>query len=264
MKKIIQFSLVLPLFLIIIVGCSDGDNENQNNELESNNQEENVLNEDNNNQNEDNNNQDEANDNQNNDQNALNEVDNAEDKDQAVSDQNTELNALKELETDLETEEDEDSTADADLDLGEILGTANQLDDEAGIWYDAEEGYFILDLQAGLSNYTNTQDLNEKWVAFAIPDGVSIPDVDDIPSGVVVVALPDGHTGVAVKVPNLKGISSENVYMELPLIGEPDDNDPNDNLYLYNVDGNEESAELVGEIKSTRDIDFSVMTEESD
>lgn len=118
--------------------------------------------------------------------------------------------------------------------------------------------------EAGLTNFDSSQDLDEKWIAFAIPDGVSVPDVDDIPRGVVVVSLPDGHTGVAVKVPNLKGLSDENVYMELPLIGEPDDNDPNENLYLYNVDGNEGSAELIGEIKSTRDIDFSVMAEESE
>ena len=264
MKKIIQYALFLPLFLILIVGCSGGDNENQNNELENNNQEENVVNEDNNNQNEDNNNQDEANNNQNDDQNAHNEEDNAEDKDQSESDQNSDLSALEELETDLESEDDEDETADEDLNLGEIYGAANQRGDEDGIWYDSEKGYFILDLQAGLTNFDSSQDLDEKWIAFAIPDGVSVPDVDDIPRGVVVVSLPDGHTGVAVKVPNLKGLSDENVYMELPLIGEPDDNDPNENLYLYNVDGNEESAELIGEIKSTRNIDFSVMAEESE
>src|SRR5699024_814151 len=100
-----------------------------------------------------------------------------------------------------------------------------------------------------------------KWVAFALPDGVTVPNVEDVPSGMVMVTLPDDHMGVAFKVPNVKGMSEQSYTVELPLVGEPDDNDPNENLYLYNVDVNQERAELIGEIRSTRKIDFSKMKE---
>ena len=160
------------------------------------------------------------------------------------------------IETDNDHSQDKEKTADEDLKLGEIHGTAYSSED---IEYDDDKGYYVLNLLVGLLNYESSQDLDEKWVAFALPDGVTVPDVEEVPSGMVVVTLPDDHTGVAFKVPNVKGMSEQNYTVELPLVGEPDDNNPNKNLYLYNVDGNQNSAELIGEIRSTRDFDFTEM-----
>src|SRR5699024_7128571 len=170
------------------------------------------------------------------------------------------LGNLEGIDTDNDHSIEDEATSDEELKLGEIHGVADQRED---MEYDAQKGYYVIELSAGLYNYTNTQDVDEKWVACALPDGVSVPEVEEIPSGLVTVTLPDEHTGVALKVPNVKGIGSESFTLELPLTGEPDDNDPNENLYLYNVDGNQEQAALIGEIKSNRDIDFSVMEDNS-
>lgn len=167
--------------------------------------------------------------------------------------------AMEESETDFDKAQNQKATPDEDLKLKDILGTADAKKNE--LVYKEDKKYHILELTAGLSNY-NSQIIKNKWVAFAIPKGVSVPDVEEVPSGMVVVSLPDGHTGIAVKIPNLDGISDEKVKLEIPLIGEPDDNDPNKNLYLFNVkDGEKKKAELVGEISSKREIDFSVMKE---
>lgn len=185
-----------------------------------------------------------------------NEVD-----DEAAEESNEEDEEPEELtgiETDNDHSQDKEKTADEDLKLGEIHGTAYSSED---IEYDDDKGYYVLNLLVGLLNYESSQDLDEKWVAFALPDGVTVPDVEEVPSGMVVVTLPDDHTGVALKIPNIKGIGGESYKLELPLQGEPDDNDPNENLYLYNVDGNKGHAELIGEIKSNREIDFSKMKE---
>src|SRR5699024_11701951 len=93
-----------------------------------------------------------------------------------------------------------------DLELGEIHGTAYSSED---IEYDDDKGYYVLNLLVGLLNYESSQDLDEKWVAFALPDGVTVPDVEEVPSGMVVVTLPDDHTVVALKIPNIKGIGGE-------------------------------------------------------
>lgn len=167
-----------------------------------------------------------------------------------------EITELSLIETDNESLQEEDESSDDALKLHEIYGTASQREE---ISYDDEKGYYIMEIDAGISNNTNTQDVKEKWVAFAIPDGVSVADVEDIPSGMVLVSLPDGHEGIALKLPNMQGIQHETNPFDIPLIGVPDDNNPNENLYLYEVNGNEDRATLVGEIKSTRDIDFSVM-----
>lgn len=171
-----------------------------------------------------------------------------------ASKEDKDFNELEATDDDLEIVQEDDETKDEDLKLKEIYGTASVGND--GFEYDQENGYHVVRLQAGLSNYSGSQGFKDKWVAFALPDGVSVPDVDEVPSGVVIVSLPDGHTGVAVKIPNLDGIDSETVFIDLPLIGEPDDNDPNENLYLYNADGNKHSSQLIGEINSTRSIDF--------
>src|SRR5690625_737336 len=159
--------------------------------------------------------------------------------------------------TEEETEEvDEEeistfATEDEDLILGDILGTAN-----GDIEFDITSGNYVLDLQAGLTNVTNGQDIEDKWVGFAIPNGVDV--VGELPSGVVPIFIA-GKSGLAVKVPNIQGIGSENVYHDIQLTGEVDDNDPVLDLYLLNVDTEANQYEEIGEISSQRDIDFSVM-----
>lgn len=201
---------------------------------------------------------------QNDDQKADNEAD-SQTKDQETSvknDKETEEKGNKENKMNTQTEDDQEENEkeedngndDEDLNLKEIHGTAN-----GDIAYDFNKGYYVLHLQAGLSNYTNTQDVNKKWVAFALPNGVAIPDVGDVPSGILPVQLNDGGTGVAVKVPDVKGIGNQTIFLDIPLQGVPEDNDPNNNLYLLNVDGNAGTYEEIGQIKSQRDIDFSVM-----
>lgn len=223
MKKHLKEISIFVLLLVVVVGCSTTDAKDNNN------QEKNTENN--------------------------NALENETNNEQQV------YNPLEELDSNFEASLDPEETRDEDLKLKEIYGAANGINEV--IEYDDDRGYYILDLQAGLTNFYSKQDLKEKWVAFAIPDGVSVPNTEDVPSGVVVVSLPDGHSGIAVKTPNLQGLSDETLYLEIPLIGEPNDNDPNENLYLYNVDGNEHKAALIGEISSTRDIDFSVMTEET-
>jgi len=178
---------------------------------------------------------------------------------ESTSKDQEDYDALEATDDDLEIVQDDDVTKDEDLILKEIYGTATESND--GFEYDEENGYHILHLQTGLTNYTNSNVFKEKWIAFALPNGVSVPDVDEVPSGVVIVTLPDGHEGVAVKIPNIDGIDSETLFIDLPLIGEPDDNDPNNNLYLYNADGNEHSSQLIGEINSQREIDFTQLEE---
>ncbi len=179
--------------------------------------------------------------------------------DESTSKEQEDHEALEATDDDLEIVQDDDVTKDEDLNLKEIHGTASESKD--GFEYDKEHGYHILHLQVGLTNYTSSNVFKEKWIAFALPNGVSVPDVDEVPSGIVIVTLPDGHEGVAVKIPTIDGIDSETLFLELPLIGEPDDNDPNNNLYLYNADGNEHSSQLIGEINSQRDIDFTQLEE---
>src|SRR5690625_1214835 len=127
-----------------------------------------------------------------------------EDNVEADEDADTETNATEEeTDEDVDIEEDEEeispfATEDEDLNLGEIYGTAN-----GDIEYDIASGNYVLGLQAGLSNYTNTQDIENKWVGFAIPNGVDV--VGELPSGVVPIFI-SGKSGLAVKVPNIRGI----------------------------------------------------------
>src|SRR5690625_5042142 len=90
------------------------------------------------------------------------------------SDANTE-------EVEAEEEEEEISTLatdDEDLNLKDIHGTAN-----GDIEYDITSGNYVLGLQAGLSNYAGNQDIENKWVGFAIPNGVRV--AGDLHIGVV-------------------------------------------------------------------------------
>ncbi|WP_339226087.1 LPXTG cell wall anchor domain-containing protein [Oceanobacillus sp. FSL K6-2867] len=145
--------------------------------------------------------------------------------------------------------------SDEDLDLTKIHGAAN-----GEITYDFNKGYYVLDLQAGLSNYSSSQVLDQKWVAFALPDGVYLPDVKEVPSGVAQVYLPYGKSGIAIRIPDVSEFpDSKYVYPKIPLMGEPNDNNPNENLYLLNVNVDEMTFENLGQIKSQRNVDFSVM-----
>src|SRR5699024_10415031 len=182
----------------------------------------------------------------------------AADEEEAVEDneenEDTGSNEENEEEADGEEEADQDQ-ADEDLDLDNIYGAAN-----GDITYDFNKGYYVLDLQAGLSNMSRSQVLQDKWVAFALPDGISLANAD-IPSGVVPVYI-KGKNGLAVKIPDVGEFpDSKYVYPKIPLIGEMDDNDPVENLYLLNVDVAAQKFENLGQIKSQRKIDFSVMEE---
>ncbi|HLR15846.1 MAG TPA: hypothetical protein VK144_08460 [Bacillota bacterium] len=263
MKKVTTYFMVLCGLLIILGGCGDKDAEEEQEQTEA---DTNISEEENDEEEVEDENKDEERDEdkenrEEEDEERESQFEDATEDDIAKNNGNnpedlTELTAMEEVDEIEDKVQDQDMTKDEDLKLREIYGAANASED---IEYDKVKGYYVLELQAGLSNYTSSQSFSEKWVAFALPDGVSVPDVDEIPSGVVVVTLPDGHKGVAVKIPNIHEISSEYVYIDLPLIGTPDDNDPNENLYLYNVDGNAHTAELIGEINATREIDFSVM-----
>src|SRR5699024_5663784 len=171
----------------------------------------------------------------------------------------TETNATEEeTEEDVDIDEDEEeiapfATEDEDLILGDIHGTAN-----GDIEFDISSGSYKLELQAGLSNYASNQDIENKWVGFAIPNGVNV--VGELPSGVVRIQIA-GKNGLAVKVPNIRGIGGENVYHDIHLTGEVDDNSPVLNMYLLNVDTEAKTYEEIGEISSQRGIDFSVMEE---
>src|SRR5699024_11657664 len=91
---------------------------------------------------------------------------------EATEESNEEDEEPKELtgiETDNDHSQDKEETADEDLKLGEIHGTAADHED---IEYDDDKGYYVSSLLVGLLNYESSQDLDEKWVAFALPDGV--------------------------------------------------------------------------------------------
>ena len=154
-------------------------------------------------------------------------------------------------------EEASEEQADEDLDLDKIHGSAN-----GKITFDFNKGYYVLDLQAGLSNFSGNQVLTQKWVAFALPDGVFVPNVEEVPGGVVPVKLYDGSNGLAVRIPDVTEMpDSKHVYPKIPLLGVPEESNPNLNLYLFNVDVESMTYEDLGQIKSQRNIDFSVMKE---
>ncbi|WP_186579006.1 hypothetical protein [Aquibacillus kalidii] len=143
------------------------------------------------------------------------------------------------------------------LNLEEIYGTA-----DGSIHYDFNKNYYVLSLKAGLNNFSENQELKQKWVAFALPNGVYIPDNEDVPAGVVPVTLYDGHTGIAVKIPDV-GTFPDSKYIDItiPLMGQVEEgyNSPNENLYIYNVDTEARTVEDLGQIKNTRNIDFTVI-----
>lgn len=146
---------------------------------------------------------------------------------------------------------------DDDLNLDNIYGTAM-----GKIHYDWNKGYFILKLRAGLGNFSS-KPIKQKWVAFALPDGIYVPDVADVPVGIVPVRLYDGHKGIAVKIPDVKGYEHQFINLDIPLAGKISENynSPNKNLYLFNVDTKNGIAEDIGQIGDQRDIDFSVMND---
>lgn len=153
--------------------------------------------------------------------------------------------------------ENENETADEDeeLDLTKVYGTAR-----GDIHYDFNKGYYVLRLQAGLSNHSSSKELIQKWIAFSLPNGVAVPNVDEIPSGIVPVQLYDGSNGIAVKIPDVGTFpNSKTVFLDVPLIGEPNDNNPNRNLYLMDVDVDNQTYSDLGQIEMQRKIDFDPM-----
>lgn len=178
---------------------------------------------------------------------------NTDNNDETSSDEDTD--SEESLNEEEKTEDEASEQLDEDLDLTDIYGTINQRED---LQFDFNKGYYVLDLQAGLGNYSRNQVLNDKWIAFALPNGVYLAS-EDVPAGVVPVEV-KGKNGVAIKIPDVKEFpDSQYVYPKIPLVGEPDDNDPVLNLYLYNVNVSEQTYEEIGQIKEQREIDFSQM-----
>lgn len=166
----------------------------------------------------------------------------------------TEASTEEESDEEVDTSEEEletAATADEDIKLQDVIGTAS-----GDITYDIAKGAYVLDLRAGFSSSTSQHDIDEKWVAFALPNGVDV--ASDLPSGTVRIFL-NGKTGIAVKVPNIKGIGMESVNKEILLTGEPDDNDPIVNLSMLNVDTEANQFDEIGEVRGQREIDFSTM-----
>src|SRR5690625_3694225 len=171
--------------------------------------------------------------------------------------------AEKAAETEEEqVEEEEDAEdiellqADDELDLDNIYGTAR-----GNIEYNVNKGYYVLDLQAGFSNHSGSQVIQDKWIGFALPNGISLANTDDIPSGVAQVTI-KGKSGLAIKIPDVKEFPDDKkVFLDIPLVGEENDNDPIENLYILDVDVDNRSFNNLGQINSQRNIDFSVMEE---
>src|SRR5690625_3415730 len=186
--------------------------------------------------------------------NSVEEADEPEEEPEAEQEETGETEEESDANTEEVEAEEEISTLatdDEDLNLKDIHGTAN-----GDIEFDISSGSYKLELQAGLSNYASNQDIENKWVGFAIPNGVNV--VGELPSGVVRIQIA-GKNGLAVKVPNIRGIGGENVYHDIHLTGEVDDNDPVLNMFLLNVDTEAGQYESIGEISGQRGIDFSVM-----
>ncbi|MFD1852032.1 LPXTG cell wall anchor domain-containing protein [Oceanobacillus bengalensis] len=179
----------------------------------------------------------------------------AEGKETTISDGEEEI-VDEELEI-IDEENTEQQQLDEELDLTNIYGAINQRSGTS-LQYDFNKGYYTLELQAGLNNMSGSQVLNQKWIAFALPNGVYLAD-EDVPAGVVQLPV-NGKNGIAIKIPDVKEFpDSKYVYPTIPLVGEPDDNDPVLNLYLYNVNVDELTYEDLGQIEGQRDIDFSIM-----
>lgn len=145
--------------------------------------------------------------------------------------------------------------ADEEFDLQFVFGRA-----EGTITYDFNKGYYVLDLRAGINNFFSGQQFNDKWIAFALPDGVFVPDVDDVPTGVAPVQIANKN-GIAVKVPDVAENSSSSRELTIPLSGFDQDNDPHFGIYLLNVDVEQRTYEVLGQLRGTSEIDFSVMEE---
>src|SRR5699024_5411843 len=129
------------------------------------------------------------------------------------------------------------------------------------IEYDVSKGHYVLDLREAFSYSQNVDDIeiNDKWVAFALPTGVSV--ADELPSGMIQIGIA-GKTGLAVKVPNISGSSpGEFVDKEVALTGAVEDNDPYENLRMLEVDTESNTYEDLGEVQGQRNIDFSDMEE---
>ena len=219
-----------------------------------------------------NNSEEESADDDNSDQDADTEKDSTNESDQAAEDDDEVDDQVDEEETTTEENEEEiqvledegEEDEDVELDPSIIHGSANANNESPGghgITYDFEKGYYVLDMQAGLGHRAfadKEQDINNKWVAFALPNGIEV--ADELPSGVVSVPVA-GHDGIAVKIPDIPAgkVTGEYVYPKIPLKGEVTNNDPVLNLYIYDVDIDSMQYENLGQVHGQRDISFSVM-----
>ncbi|MCT1577150.1 LPXTG cell wall anchor domain-containing protein [Oceanobacillus kimchii] len=169
---------------------------------------------------------------------------------------------LKNEEDDSDEQDQENDSEEAEeivevqeeLNLNDVHGSAN-----GDITFDINKGHYVLDLQAGITNFHTNQEINDKWVAFTLPDGVSVPN-GELPNGVMGVFIA-GKTGLAVKMPDIGPSSSEHVYLDIPLTGVDNDNDPHYNTYLLDIDVEANNYTEIGQLQGQRDIDFSVMEE---
>ena len=199
--------------------------------------------------------------------NRTNEADQTAEEDAEADDQVDEEETITEENEEEEIQvlaDDGEEDEDVEIDPSIIHGSANANNESPGghgITYDFEKGYYVLDMQAGLGHRAFTdkeQDINNKWVAFALPNGIEV--ADELPSGVVSVPVA-GHDGIAVKIPNIPAgkVTGEYVYPKIPLKGEVTNNDPVLNLYIYDVDIDSMQYENLGQVHGQRDISFSVM-----
>lgn len=128
------------------------------------------------------------------------------------------------------------------------------------VTYDVQKGYYVLDVDASLEKQSHTEDVDEKWLAFALPEGVDVV-VEDMPEGIVFVGLPNGHTGLAMKVPN-QGNNHRSMTYHIPLVGEGSASHPHEAIYLMDIDVKAYTYENLGQLNGQREIDFSVMESE--
>ena len=153
----------------------------------------------------------------------------------------------------MESNQDKD-----ELNLQLVGGTAKVSNKD--IVYNYNKGYYEVRVQAGLFNPTS-QEIKDKWVAFALPEGVYLAN-ENVPSGVEFVKV-NGHNGIAVKIPNVGPYGHKSIFPIIPLKIDPnvaegkvEDRNPYYTLHLYEYDPASDSFYDLGELGNQREIDF--------
>ncbi|MDL4842396.1 hypothetical protein [Aquibacillus rhizosphaerae] len=132
-------------------------------------------------------------------------------------------------------------------------------DVEGSTAYNVENHYYTLDLHAELTNNLD-QELNDQYVGFVLPDGVTVVDKIDVEYELF--ELENGQQALALPFSTIKkGYNEQN--FTIPLIGQTDDSVSDAPLTLYRVDTNPITGGyyVTGEINGTANIDFSAMNE---